>query len=208
MHTDEGNYGRDRLQARLARFERLPAADMTGLRHAAVAIAVVAGDDGVTPAFLLTRRATRLRAHPGQWALPGGRLDEGETVGQAALRELHEEVGLLLEPDAVLGVLDDYCTRSGFAITPIVVWGGAAEHLELDPDEVAAVHRIPLSELEREDSPRFVTIEESERTVIQVAIGGDLIHAPTAAVLHQFAEVALQGRATRVHEYEQPTWAW
>jgi 8-oxo-dGTP pyrophosphatase MutT (NUDIX family) len=195
------------ITERLAAFDHREV-DVTDLRHAAVAIAIVTGADGRSPAFLLTRRATRLRAHPGQWALPGGRLDEGETPEVAARRELAEEVGLVVGASDVLGRLDDYCTRSGFAITPVVVWGGDAPDLKLDPAEVAAVHRIPLTELGREDSPRFVTIEESERPVIQVAIGDNLIHAPTAAILHQFAEVALHGRSTRVADFEQPVWAW
>ena len=72
--------------------------------------------------MLLTRRAAGLRAHRGQWALPGGRCDEGETPVEAALRELHEELGLELGPDDVLGLLDDYPTRSGYLITPVVVW--------------------------------------------------------------------------------------
>lgn len=204
---DAGAALRSEMASRLGGFTHERRED-AALRHAAVAIAIVDGDDQLTPSFLLTRRATRLRAHPGQWALPGGRLDEGETPEVAVLRELDEEVGLRLTQSDVLGRLDDYCTRSGYRITPVVLWGGAARDLRLDPDEVAAVYRIPLSELEREDSPRFVDIPESDRPVIQVAIGDDLIHAPTAAVLHQFAEVALHGRPTRVAHYEQPVWAW
>ncbi len=205
---DAGPALRSEIASRLRGFTHEERREDAALRRAAVAIAVVDGDDGTTPSFLLTRRATRLRSHPGQWALPGGRLDEDETPEIAVLRELDEEVGLRLPRSEVLGRLDDYCTRSGYCITPVVVWGGAASDLQLDPGEVAAVYRIPLSELAREDSPRFVAIEESDRPVIQVAIGDDLIHAPTAAVLHQFAEVALHGRQTRVAHYEQPVWAW
>jgi 8-oxo-dGTP pyrophosphatase MutT (NUDIX family) len=200
----------DELRASIATnldaFDRHPAPAGHGLRHAAVALVVTAAAG--TPAFLLTRRATALRAHPGQWALPGGRLDDGETAVDAARRELREEVGLDLGAGAVLGALDDYCTRSGFAITPVVLWGGEEVALTPDPAEVAEVHRIPLRELERPDSPRFVDIPESDRPVVQVAIGEHLIHAPTAAVLYQFREVALAGRPTRVAHLEQPVWAW
>jgi 8-oxo-dGTP pyrophosphatase MutT (NUDIX family) len=198
---------RQQFENRLRAFERRAAPDDHGLRHAAVALVLLPGDDGEA-AFLLTRRATRLRAHPGQWALPGGRLDHGEDAIGAARRELSEEVGLAVEEHAVLGLLDDYCTRSGFAMTPVVVWAGDASELTLDPNEVAAVHRIPLTELERSDSPRFISIPESDRAVVQVAIFEHLIHAPTAAVLYQFREVCLAGRATRVADLEQPVWAW
>ena len=92
-----------------------------GGRPAAVALVLLPDDEG-RACFVLTRRAARLSAHAGQWALPGGRLDPGETAEEAARRELHEEVGLDLGPDAVLGALDDYPTRSGFVITPVVLW--------------------------------------------------------------------------------------
>ena len=160
-------------------------------------------------AFLLCRRAAKMRRHAGQWALPGGRIDEGESVEVAALREVHEELGLSVTPSDVLGRLDDYATRSGFVITPVVVWGGADVEMKPDPLEVAAVLEISLAELLRPDSPRFVSIPESDRPVVQLPIGRDLIHAPTGAVLLQFRWVAIDGRAgARVHEFEQPVFAW
>lgn len=167
----------------------------------------VAGTAG-GPAVLLTRRATRMRAHAGQWALPGGRLDDDETPIDAARRELHEELELHLAESAVMGLLDDYATRSGYVITPVVLWGGADPALRPHPDEVASVHRIAFRELCRPDSPRFVAIPESDRPVVQIPIGGDLIHAPTGAVLLQFRRVAIEGTSERVADYEQPVFAW
>lgn len=167
----------------------------------------VAGTAG-GPAVLLTRRASRMRAHAGQWALPGGRLDDGETPVDAARRELQEELDLDLPESSVLGVLDDYPTRSGYVITPVVLWGGADPSMQPHPDEVASVHRIAFRELCRPDSPRFVAIPESDRPVVQVPIGGDLIHAPTGAVLLQFRRVAIEGVSERVSGYEQPVFAW
>lgn len=161
--------------------------------------------------FVLCRRSAGLRAHAAQWALPGGRLDPGESTVDAALRETWEEVGVRLEASAVLGVLDDYATRSGYVMTPVVVWGGSVVELDPNPDEVLAAYRIGLHELVREDSPRFVDIAESDRPVVQVPLGGDLIHAPTGAVLVNFRWICLDGRPSheaRVDEFEQPVFAW
>ena len=167
----------------------------------------VSGTSG-GPAVLLTRRAATLRAHGGQWALPGGRIDAGETPVDAARRELDEELDLSLEPSSLLGALDDYPTRSGYVITPFVFWGGADPAMSPNPAEVLSVHRIAFRELCRADSPRFVTIPESDRPVVQLPVGGDLIHAPTGAVLLQFRRVAIEGTSERVDGYEQPVFAW
>jgi 8-oxo-dGTP pyrophosphatase MutT (NUDIX family) len=173
------------------------------LRHAAVAFTIV--DD----TFLLTRRTSRLRAHGGQIALPGGRVDDGESAENAALRELHEELGLRVDKADVLGRLDDYCTRSGYAITPVVVWADPDLPLTLNPDEVQSVHSFPLALLDSDDVPRLIDIPESDRPVIQVPLGEfGAVHAPTAAVLYQFREVCLHGRATRVDHFDQPVFAW
>ena len=109
---------RTSIAGRLSRFEVRRRPDPGSLKHAAVAIAVVEADAGGEAAFLLTTRTPRLRAHGGQWALPGGRVDAGETIEQTALREMHEELGVLASTDDVLGALDDYPTRSGFLIAP------------------------------------------------------------------------------------------
>jgi 8-oxo-dGTP pyrophosphatase MutT (NUDIX family) len=197
---------RARIAANLGSFTRRSHAE-AGLRPAAVALALLPDERGA-PCFVLTRRALGLRAHGGQWALPGGRLDAGETPARAALRELEEEVGLELGPDAALGLLDDYPTRSGFTITPVVVWAGSEARLAANPEEVAAAYRVPLCELEREDVPHLRQIPESDRPVISIPLLGTHIHAPTAAILFQLREVALRGVETRVAHFEQPVFAW
>jgi 8-oxo-dGTP pyrophosphatase MutT (NUDIX family) len=159
-------------------------------------------------AFLLCRRPSNMRRHAGQWALPGGRIDDGETPLDAALRELEEELGLRLAADSVVGWLDDYATRSGFVITPVVLWYGADPALEPDPDEVLAVYRVGIKAL-LDGEPRFVAIPESDRPVVQMPLGNDLIHAPTGAILYQFREVALRGRiGERIDHLEEPVFAW
>ncbi len=201
-HTTRRN-----IAERCAAFARLPAREPApALKRAAVAIAL-AGDAAGGTAVLLTLRAAGLRAHSSQWALPGGRCDEGETQVTAALRELHEELGLELREQNVLGLLDDYPTRSGYLITPVVVWADASAAISPNPEEVASVHRIALGDIERADAFDFTTIPESTRRVIRFRHAGQFIHAPTAALIYQFREV-LAGRDTRVAELEQPVFAW
>ena len=200
---------RDLLAQRCAAFPHLGPTNLTaGLKRAAVAVLLLEAEDGAAEAaFLLTRRAKSLRGHSGQWALPGGRCDAGETVTQAALREIAEEVGLSLAEGAVLGTLDDYPTRSGYLITPVVVWAGLNPELRLNHQEVAFVDRVPLAELAREEAARFTTIPESPRRLIHMDINRTTVHAPTAALLYQFREL-LAGRVTRVADLEQPLFAW
>ena len=158
--------------------------------------------------FLLCRRPSRMNRHAGQWALPGGRVDAGESVLEAALREVDEEIGLALGDDSVIGWLDDYPTRSGFVISPVVLWGGAEPDLRPSPDEVLAMYHVGLHAL-RDGEPRQIQIPESDRPVIQIPLGSDLIHAPTGAVLFQFRQVGLLDLAgTRVDHLEQPVFAW
>jgi len=198
-----GDTLRSAIVANLSAFQRQEA---TGpARSAAVAFAII--EDGGSASFLLTRRALHLTHHPGQFALPGGRIDPGESAAEAALREMEEEVGVRVGGDAVLGCLDDFTTRSGFAITPVVLWVGEAV-LHPDPREVHAIFRVPLVELDRDDAPRLTEIPQSDRPVLSMPLFGDYIYAPTAVFLYQFREVALRGQATRVDHYEQPLFAW
>jgi 8-oxo-dGTP pyrophosphatase MutT (NUDIX family) len=202
----------DRLRTaiveRLGRFEVHERADPGSLRRAAVAVTVVEAEATGEAAFLLTRRTPKLRAHGGQWALPGGGVDPGETVQQTALRELHEELGVLASTDDVLGRLDDYPTRSGYLIAPVVVWLRGITQLVPNPGEVAAAYRIRCAELFRPDSPEIMAIPESDRPIIRLPLPVATVNAPTAAVLYQFKEVALAGRNTRVDHFEQPVFAW
>ena len=197
---------RDLYARNLAAHQR-EAAALGDLKAAAVAVALIE-DAGGEPYFVLIRRARKLRAHGGQWALPGGRIDSDETPIAAALRELAEEVGIERRADSVLGMLDDYPTRSGFVITPVVVWCGRAAKLVANPAEVAEMHQVPVSELMKPDVPRLRSIPQSDRPVISIPLVGTNVHAPTAAVLYQFREVAVLARSTRVAHFEQPVFAW
>lgn len=211
---------KETLRQRLEAFP-VQIADVDDAHHAAVAITVTETGFGAdlpglpvhetwneAPALILTRRSANLRKHAGQWAFPGGRLDPGETVVETALREMHEEVNVEIDQGEVLGRLDDFVTRSGFVMSPIVVWGGVGLATEANPDEVASIHRIPLSEFLRDDAPMLSSMTGSEHPVLRMPVGSDHIAAPTAALIYQFREVCLLERHTRVSHYEQPSFAW
>ena len=191
-------------------FERIDASQ-EDLKRAAVAIIVTATPESAEPGVLLTRRAANLRRHAGQYALPGGRMDAGETAVQTALRECEEEIGLRLTPGHVVGLLDDFVTQSGFCITPVVGFSEVPLAPEPDPNEVQKVFHIPLVELK--DAKTHLPQSPPENTErdgfsIMLPTVGHEIYAPTAAMLFQFRELALHGRATRVSDLRQPRFAW
>ncbi|OZF30868.1 coenzyme A pyrophosphatase [Rhodococcus sp. 14-2483-1-1] len=195
---------RNSVARELARFTHRTA-EADGLRVAAVAVAL--GGAPGDRRMLLTKRPSRLRAHPGQYALPGGGVDPGESAMQACLRELHEELGISAGSADVLGRLDDYVTRSGYVITPFVVWvGDYSSTLRPNEDEVSEVFEVTVDELDVD--AQFVSIPESSRPVIRWPYRTGAIHAPTGAIVHQFREVAMHGRHTRVADFEQPVFAW
>ena len=218
MHCDDAL--KHQLAARLNAFPAHKA--RVGAARAA-AVALVVTDAGHGPdlsglpnavewqshaALILTRRSAKLRNHAGQWALPGGRIDAGETALDTARRELTEEVGLRLEADALLGFLDDFETRSGFVMTPVVFWAGPRREFAANPEEVESIHRIPLHEFMREDAPMLSSGPEPTRPVLRMPVGDSWIAAPTAALLYQFREVCLHDKHTRVAHFDQPAFAW
>jgi mutator protein MutT len=204
VSTDAGVGRRALISANLARFGRI-AADRPDLKPASVAVCVMPADEDEV--LLITRRAAGLRAHAGQWALPGGRRDPGETVEAAALRELQEETGVTARPADILGILDDYVTRSGYVMTPVVVWVTAARDRLAGPSsEVTQVFQIPLGDIDVE--PTFIQIPESDAPVIRLPLFDRFVHAPTAAIIYQFCQVALHGRDLRVAHFEAPVFLW
>jgi len=209
---------KNQIRANLEKSERIQI-NGDNLRRAAVAVTIVdyrgeGGVSGLLPvadndaALILTRRSLHLKNHAGQWALPGGSRDTGENPGQTAIRELSEEVGLFLPNKNILGYLDDFITRSGFHITPVIIWAGTTVDLNPDPAEVASIHRIPCRELLRDDAPVLEKTDDPKHPILFMPIGTSWIATPTAAILYQFREVALMGCQTRVAHFEQPYFAW
>ena len=212
---------RQSITANLENFAFYSGKTEAGTRAAAVAITIVhvarqpdvydipfAAGSEENAAVLITRRSLKLKKHAGQWALPGGRIEAGETPEETALREMAEEVGLELGRERIIGRLDDYTTRSGFTIKPVVVWGGRVNNLQANPAEVQSIHRIPLAELLRDDAPILKNIPESKHPILLMPVGTSYIAAPTAAILYQFREVCLLGKQTRVAHFDQPYFAW
>lgn len=190
-----------RVRANLASFARHAADPLPGGRRAAVAITVI--EYRRVPHVLLLKRADRGR-NAGQWALPGGRVDEGEDVEAAALRELAEETGLVAARGDVIGLLDDFAADSGFVITPVVVVPAGSTGLVRNPAEVHSLHRIPVRRLLDPDLPRWRP-QPGGGVLLQMPLRrGMVVHAPTGAMLWQFREVALLGRDTRVADVTQP----
>lgn len=185
------------ITTNLERFDRI--ASPAPLTLAAVAIVVL--NDRSNPCIPLLLRAPDLSRHAGQMALPGGKVNPGEHADDAALRELREELGLDASADGIVGSLDDYETRSGFTITPVVVWSYAsAADLKPARDEVAHVYMITLGELVRAVERAMPGTSESFR----LGFNFGEVYAPTAAILYQFSEVALDGRSPRVNDFYQP----
>lgn len=198
----------------------------TELTPAAVVIGICRNADLNTASILLTQRSSKLRQHASQFALPGGKVDAGETIQQAALRELQEELGLTQSIEDIIGNLDDMPTQSGFNITPVVVWISSLATLKPNRDEVARVYQIPLAELaeitltiDQDDEtdptqitqPQGQTTEQSSSNQVMslyIPSVGTTVYSPTAAIIYQFREVALLGKSTRVAHFGQPRFAW
>jgi len=215
---------RKSINQNLDQFTRNESAD-TNLTQASVVIGVSTCAQSNTANILLTQRSYKLRKHAGQFALPGGKVDSGESIICAALRELEEELNIQQHPDSVLGLLDDMPTQSGFNIIPVVVWIDDISQLKPNAGEVAEVYEIPLTELRNIDldisfendsdtstrggySQQRTSSADEEIMSLYLPSVGTTIYSPTAAIVYQFREVALLGNSTRVAHFGQPRFAW
>jgi 8-oxo-dGTP pyrophosphatase MutT (NUDIX family) len=190
------------MAAHLAAFERRQI-EREDLRRAAIAVLLSPHEGELT--YVLTRRALTLRRGAGNYALPGGNLERGEDAIAGAIRETAEELGVRVRRRQVIGVLDDFVTLGGHAVTPVVIWSSRPLALEPDPIEVHEAWRLPIRELDHPGSPRSEPNPDGP-PILKMFARGHWINPPTAAILYQFREVALHGRATRVIGIGQPTW--
>lgn len=187
-----------RLTAALARpqppssdFDLNPGARPPGrvLRPAAVLLALVDRPSG--PSVLLTKRASGLRHHPGQIALPGGRVDDTDAdIPAAALREAWEEVALDPARVRVLGSLQAHETVTGYAMTPVVAQVAGDFEPVIQQEEVAEAFFVPFDHIA---DPANYRVERRQwlgqwRSYYTVPWGPYYIWGATARVLRVLAE--------------------
>lgn len=175
---------------------------IAGFRRAAVLVPVLEASDGL--ALLFTVRAAGLRRHANEIAFPGGRLEAGETVLDAALRETFEEVGLTVAPEDVLGTLSDHPSPAGYVATPVVARVPWPQPVTLDPGEVAEVFTVPLAELvATEPESEVRTMQHYRRRIFAYTCRGRRIWGFTGNVVHDLLEV-VHGVADHVDGHERP----
>lgn len=116
-----------------------------GFRPAAVLVPLLHGSNGLE--LLFTVRGEELTHHAGQISFPGGAVDDGESIEEAALRETREEVGIEVPREAIIGRLDDHPSPARFIATPVVAVLPWPQPMSPNPTEVAEVFSVPLQEL-------------------------------------------------------------
>jgi 8-oxo-dGTP pyrophosphatase MutT (NUDIX family) len=161
-----------------------PPRDPSTYTAAAVLIALVERAEGL--GVILTRRADTLRSHTGQVALPGGRLDPGETPWQGALREAHEEIGLDPSLVALAGLSTPYRTVTGYHVIPVVGFVTPPIALTPNPSEVADIFEPPFDFLmnpANHQRRQGQTPAGDSRTFFAMNWGEQLIWGATAGIL-------------------------
>jgi len=131
-----------------------------------------------------------MKHHAGQIALPGGRIEEGETAEETALRETFEEIGVKSDSIEILGRLSEfYVEVSRFQIHPIVGWLNAEPEVEINSDEVEKVLRFPI----RKFAPPYDCVTLSTNIGILevpcIKYDNEIIWGATGMILSEFHEI-------------------
>ncbi|WP_334182386.1 CoA pyrophosphatase [Novosphingobium sp.] len=141
------------------------------------------------PGMLLLHRPSTMRAHPGQIAFPGGRLDPGETAVEGALREAHEELGIHPKDVQVIGTSDLYRTGSGYEITPVI--GVIPPDLPIvpNPAEVAQWFEAPAEFVldPANQKTKWIEAEGARHAFVEITWYDHRIWGVTGAILHNLA---------------------
>ena len=159
---------------------------------AAVLIALIRRPEGFT--VLYTERSPDLRAHSGQVAFPGGKVDAQDAdAAAAALREANEEVGMAAEDAEVLGYMPPYYTGTNYLITPVVAQVMPAGPFVPNPSEVHSVFEVPLGRILRRESYGQFTVRRGgkEHRTWQLDHDGHRIWGITANLTWQLRTFAM-----------------
>ena len=159
-------------------------------RVSAVLVAIVEAPEG--PSVILTRRTDHLRNHPGQISFPGGRVEESESVHEAAVREAHEEIGLLPEQVHIIGELDPLTTFvSNSLIIPVVARVDGVPSFVIQETEVARVFLTPLHELTRADTYRneWWARPQGDINIHFFELADETVWGATGRILRQLIDV-------------------
>ena len=169
---------------------------VTVLREAAVLVPIVERPEGLT--MMLTQRTDHLDHHPGQISFPGGHIEDDDASPEdAALREAEEEVGLERTHVEIIGRLDQYVTRTGFSITPIVGLIDPSHSVSADEFEVADIFEVPLAFLldannHRRDSRIY---KGTKREFYAMPFGDYYIWGATAGMIRNLYDVLIEEQA-------------
>lgn len=157
------------------------------VKAAAVLIPIVERRDGMNVVF--TMRTEKLKSHSGQVAFPGGKIDEGDASAQtAALRETHEEIGIIPDAIEILGQMPDYHTGSGYLISPVVGMIDNKAKYQANPHEVEYIFEVPLEFLMNPENHHIGSrvFQNIERHYYEMPWGEHYIWGVTAGIVRMF----------------------
>lgn len=185
----------DRSLVRLREILALrPAIEIHAPQHRRACVVIPLIRSGAEWSVLLTRRSAQLQAHSGQIAFPGGGVEEGESLEEAAIREAEEEVGIRPQDVELIGRLDDLVTHSGFLVAPFV--GVIHEPIEyvIQEAEVDEVFEVPLEALLDPRNPeiRYVPFRNSHYPAYFYHYEGYEVWGLTGRMLKAFLDLVWQ----------------
>jgi 8-oxo-dGTP pyrophosphatase MutT (NUDIX family) len=172
----------------LNRVLKAPTVDVTRLKHSSVLLLLFI--DNKKPCCVLIKRPVHMKHHAGQIALPGGRIEKGETALQTALRETREEIGIRSDKIEILGTLSDfYIEVSRFQIHPFVGWLKQKPSFILNPCEVEKTVIFPIAKLQENIEQIELKTVTGKLTVPCINFENEIIWGATAMILAEFRDV-------------------